>query len=95
MAIPDKYKKIDDSFETGYENVSNKELMHRLKGIPAQSEQERIKAEMTRRLIDEIAEFSKSASQQTEKMIKLTQAIVWLTVILGILALMQVIFLLK
>jgi hypothetical protein len=88
MAIPDTYRTMDDNFDTGYENITNKELMHMLKGIPRQSEQERIKAEMTRRLIDEIAEFNKKSSKHSK-------IIMWLTIALGILAVIQVIILLK
>jgi len=88
MAIKDTYKGMDDSFETGYENITNKELLHMLKGIPPMSEQERIKAEMTRRLIDEIGNFSKESS-------KYSKVIIWLTIALGILAMIQIILLFK
>ena len=94
MAIEDNYKNITDSFETGFENNSNKELVHRygIIGISPYTK-EKIALEMNRRLISEIEEFNKSSSKQTEKMINLTQWIMWLTIFLGVLALIQILIL--
>ena len=108
MTIKDNYKDINDSFETGFENQSNKELVHRHKvAYPmrigfddkfsetySKIERENIALEMNRRLIDEIGEFDKSSAEQTKKMINLTKWIMWLTIALGVLALIQIIILL-
>lgn len=88
MVIPDNFKKIDDSFETGFENISNKELVHRLKTLRPISETESIKAEITRRLIDEISEFNNKSSKYSKR-------IMWLTIALGIIAMVQLILLFK
>jgi len=88
MSKPDNYKNIKDSFETGYENVSNKELIYRLKGVPPMSEQERIKAELTRRLIDEIDNFNKVSQKYSKK-------IIGLTIALGIIAVIQLVLLFR
>ena len=59
MAIPDNFKKIDDSFKTGYENISNKELIHKLNTHSGTTAQDIIKAELTRRLINEMIILTK------------------------------------
>ncbi len=58
MAIKDNYKKIDDSFETGFENKSNKEIVHIHRSTTNGYLREDISLEMNRRLIDEIEEFN-------------------------------------
>lgn len=95
MSKPDEYKKIRDSFETGYEAISNKEIIHRLKYHSGTTTQDILKSELTRRLIDEIEEFNKSSSKQTKKMIILSWVIVGLTTVLGVLTLIQLIILLN
>ena len=91
MSKPDEYKKIKDEFSTGFETISNKELIHKLNSHSGTTAQDFIKAELTRRLIDEIDNFNKSSSEQTDKMIKLTKWIMVLTTILGVLTLIQII----
>ncbi len=88
MAIPDKFKKIDDSFKTGYETNSNKELIHKLNIHPETTPQEIIKAELTRRLIDEIDNFNGTSS-------KYSKVIIGLTIALGIIAILQLVILFK
>lgn len=95
MSKPDEYKKIIDSYATGYETYSNKELIHRLNTNSGTTPQDIIKAELTRRLIDSIDEFNQSSSVQTNKMLSLTKWIIGLTIIIGILTLIQVINLLS
>ncbi len=80
MAIKDNYKKIDDSFETGFENKSNKEIVHIHRSTTNGYLREDISLEMNRRLIDEIEEFNKSSSKQTKKIINLTKWIIGLTI---------------
>ena len=90
MVKPDNYKNIDDSFETGFENIGNKELIHRLKTLRPISETESIKAEITRRLIDGIAEFNDNSSQQSKRIIKLTEWIIGLTFAMAFFALVNI-----
>lgn len=70
---------------------NNKELIERLKSLRSISEIECIQAEMTRRLIISIGKFNDTSSIQTNKVIKLTWWIVILTILLGIIALIQII----
>jgi len=91
MSKQDKYKNIKDSFSTGFEIVSNKELVHRLKILRPISETESIKAEITRRLIDEISEFNKKSFKQSKMMIGLTKWIVVLTIVMAFIGLIQII----
>lgn len=88
MAISDEYKNIDDSFKTGFETRSNKELVHIHKTTDNEYGRQDISLEMNRRLIDEIQEFNKKSSKHTKW-------IIWLTMILGLLALIQIFILLK
>jgi hypothetical protein len=84
MVVPDNYEKIDDSFETGYENISNKELVHRMGNIMSIKETDKIKVEMDRRLIEAIKRFNEKSSKQTKWIIRLT-------IVLGIIALVQLV----
>lgn len=97
MTIRDTYKKIDDSFETGFENISDKELSHIFNnaypGIPpkfrdpkyyTEMERQKISLEMTRRLKQEIQDFNMNSSKQSKVMIGLTWVIVILTIVLAI-----------
>ena len=88
MAIRDNYKNIDDSFSTGYENISNKELIHKHGQLPGGMlvQRENIVLEMNRRLIDEIGEFNETSSRQTKWIIRLT-------ISLGFISLLQLILL--
>ena len=92
MSKPDNYKNINDSFETGFENNSNKELVHRFKRIDNEYGRQDILVEMNRRLIDEIVDFNNSSSKQTNVMIKLTWFIAFLTIAILILGAIQIIF---
>ncbi len=84
MGIKDNYKNINDSCKTGFENIGNKELVHSLKSLRPISQTESTKAEITRRLIDEISEFNFKSSKQT-------RWIIGLTIVLGAIALIQLI----
>ncbi len=88
MAFPDNFKKIDDSFKTGYENISNKELIHNLNTHSGTTAQDIIKAELTRRLIEGIDNFNRASS-------KYSKLIIWLTIALGIIAIIQLVLLFK
>lgn len=74
MSQPDEYKTIKDSFSTGFENTSNKELVHRHKTTDNEYGRQDISLEMNRRLIDEIKEFNENSSKQTNWVIGLTIA---------------------
>lgn len=91
MSKPDNFKAIKDSFETSFENVSSKEMIHRLNTHSGSTPQDVIKTEMTRRLIDEIEAFNKSSSKQSEVMIKLTRWIAVLTIAMLIIGIIQII----
>lgn len=91
MSKPDNFKAIKDSFETGFENVSSKEMIHRLNNHSGSTPQDVIKTEMTRRLIDEIEEFNINSSKQSEVMIKLTRWIAVLTIAMLIIGIIQII----
>jgi hypothetical protein len=82
MAIKDNYKNIDDSFATGFENNSHKELVYRHKTLDNQLGRQDIRLEMNRRLITEIEDFNKSSSKQTREMINLTKWIIGLTIVM-------------
>lgn len=82
-------------FKKNIFNHSNKELVERLKSLRPISETESVKIEMTRRLIISIDNFNKSSSNQTRKMIKLTYWIIGFTVLLGFIAIIQIVPLLK
>lgn len=62
---------------------SEKELVERLKSFRSISETESVKAEMIRRLIMVIKEFNENSS-------KYSKVIIALTIVLGILALIQI-----
>ncbi|MBU3940604.1 MAG: hypothetical protein KKH88_01615 [Nanoarchaeota archaeon] len=51
--------------------------------------------EMMRRMKFAIKEFNKNSTKQTSKMIKLTKWIIGLTIAMGVLALIQIIILIK
>ena len=89
MSKPDNYKNINDSFETGFENIGNKELVHRNKGLNSDYGRQDISLEMNRRLIDEIEKFNKNSSKQSEIMIKLTWGIIGLTILLTFLTIVN------
>lgn len=91
MSKPDNHKNIKDSFETEYENVSNKELVYRMKNMNSIFETDTIKLEMNRRLIDEIFEFNKNSSEQNEVIISLTKWLKWLTIAMLIAVIVQII----
>lgn len=108
MAIKDNYKKIDDSFTTGFENISDKEMSHDFNnsypGVPpkfsnpklyAEIKRQKISLEMTRRLKQEVQDFNINSSKQTEKVIKLTKWITWLTVAMLFVGIAQIGFLLS
>lgn len=82
MSKSDEYKNIKDSFETGFEAISNKELVHKHKTTPNKYGRQDISLEMNRRLIDEIAEFNEKSSKQTKRIIELT-------IIMGIIVFLQ------
>jgi len=99
MSKKDNYKNINDSFETGFEEVSDKELSHKFNnsypGIPpkfndpkfyTEMERQKISLEMTRRLKASIDNFNERSSKQTKWIIRLT-------IILGVLALGQILLL--
>ncbi len=79
MSKQDEHKKISDLFSTGFENVSNEGLVHKLNQHSGTTAQDSIKLEMNRRLIDSINEFNKISSKQSEKMVKLNKQLVILT----------------
>ena len=95
MSKPDEYKKIDDHYETSFETHSDKELVHRHKNTANEYGRQDISLEMSRRLKQEIEDFNLNSSKQSEVMINLTRWIIWLTVVIGILTLIQVVILLK
>ena len=91
MAVKDNYKNINDSFSTGFENDSNKELVHRYGTINLSPyTKEKIALEMNRRLIDEITEFNQKSSKQADEMIRLTEWIRGLTIVMLIGAVVQI-----
>ncbi len=94
MSEPDNYKNIKDHFSTGFENISNKELVHKTKRSDNSLERQEISLEMNRRLIDEIAEFNNNSSQQSRVMIKFTKVIIGLTIVMAFIGLIQIIILL-
>ena len=95
MSKPDEYKKVNDSDETGFEAISDKGLVHRHKTTANEYGRQDISLEMTRRLKQEIEEFNINSSKQSEAMIKLTKWIMWLTIGLGVIAVLQLFLLIK
>lgn len=91
MSKPDEYKSIGDSFETGFEKVSDKELVHRHKSIDNEYGRQDISLEMNRRLKQEIEEFNVNSSKQSEVMIRLTKWIAVLTIAMLIIGTIQII----
>ena len=81
----------DSEFKKKIFEYTNKELIERLKFLRTISETACISTEMTRRLIISIQKFNDNSSIQTNKIIKLTWGIVFLTIILGIITLIQII----
>ncbi|MBI2667723.1 hypothetical protein HYX17_03040 [Candidatus Woesearchaeota archaeon] len=54
-----------------------------------------MKVELTRRLIGSIDEFNISSSKESKMMRKLSQRMMWFTIIVGSLTLIQVVILIK
>ena len=77
--------------KTGLEKYSGKGLVNLYYSKNNELERGRINLEMNRRLIDEISEFNKTSSRQSNKMINLTWWIIALTIFLAILTFIQVI----
>lgn len=80
MSKLDNYKNMKDSFETGYENISDKELVHLHKTTDSMTKRQDISLEMTRRLKQSIEEFNTDSSKQSKVIIKLTKWIIILTI---------------
>ena len=91
MSKPDQYKDIKDQFETGFENISDKELIHRHKSIDNEGGRQDISLEMNRRLKQEIEEFNINSSKQSEVMIRLTKWIAMLTIAMLMIGIIQII----
>ncbi|GEM_PF-5837802 len=91
MSKPDKYKDITDHFETGFEFISDKELVHRHKSTNNEYGRQDISLEMNRRLKQEIEEFNLNSSKQSEVMIKLTKWIAFLTIAMLVLGAFQIV----
>ncbi|MBI5798069.1 hypothetical protein HZA98_04160 [Candidatus Woesearchaeota archaeon] len=89
MSKTDEYKGISDSFETGFETYSDKELVHKYKSTNNECGRQDIALEMSRRLKQEVEEFNVGSSKQSEVMINLTRWIMWLTIVMGIFGLIQ------
>jgi len=84
----------EDSFKE-YLKKSERDLVIEQFGTDNSRKREDINLDMNRRLVEEIRDFNNNSSKQTNKMLTLTRWIMWLTVVMGILALIQVIILLK
>ena len=91
MSKPDRYKEIKDQFETGFENISDKELVHRHKSTDNEYGRQDISLEMNRRLKQEIEDFNINSSKQSEIMIRLTKYIAGLTIAMLILGVIQIV----
>ena len=89
MSKPDEYKNIGDSFETSFEIISDKELIHQHRTTANEYKRQDISLEITRRLKQEIEEFNKTSTKQSNVMIRLTRWITGLTIALGVIAFIQ------
>ena len=83
-----------DSFKE-YLKKSERDLVIEQIGTDYSRKREDINLDMNRRLVEEIRNFNDNSSKQTDKMLTLTRWIMWLTVVIGLLAVIQVIILVK
>lgn len=95
MSKPDNYKNINDSFETGFENISNKELVYQNTRTSNEFKRQDIALEMNRRLIDEIREFNENSSRQTNLLIWLTIGVIGLTIVMLIVAIFNIVLVIQ
>ena len=95
MSKPDTYKERGDQHDTGFEDYSDKELVHRFRTNGNEQMRQDLSLEMNRRLKQEIEEFSTGSSKQSKIMIRLTWLIAGLTIVMLILGIIQVFILLK
>lgn len=75
-----------DTFKEKYLNKTERELVIQHLGTGNSFEREDISLDMNRRLVEEIRDFNKNSTKQTKW-------IIWLTIALGIIALLQLILL--
>jgi len=77
----DAYEYVNDNTKTGFEGTTDKGLVQQI-GVYGQN-YEKLNMEMTRRLIKEIRRFNKISSRYSK-------IIIWLTIVLGIFAIIQI-----
>ena len=82
----EEYETINDLSKTGFEKITDKGLVNF--SSTDVRDGDRVVTESNRRLKKSIDKFNKNASRQTK-------GIIWLTIALGVLAIIQIIILLK
>ena len=85
----EEHETIIDESKTGFETTTDKGLINRSDSDITTGD--RVTMEMNRRLKKSINNFNKNSSEQTNKLIILTKWIIGLTIVLGIIALLQLI----